>query len=793
MSAGRLTLRTLGALWVAAGALLFSSVPALATAGGEFVLPDGRQYELVSPPDTQGAVIEPISQGVLQASEDGGAITYLAEAPLGADPVGNPLFTQVLSSRGADGAWASQDISTPHEVASGLRIGEGQEYRFASPSLSLALVEPFGETPLSSLASERTLYLRDDPPIAPDASERATYDGVSEEAGQGRAFPPGYLPLVTEGNVPPGTHLGAHSAITLGLEFVDATPDLSHVIFRSEEALTPNAIRNVYRPENESLYEWIGGQLQLVSVLPDGRPATEPEAGEAEASFATKLGDQNENVRHAVSDDGSRVVWQAPFNTGGHLYMRDMTSKETIQLDTPELGAGSGLVHPRFQAANDTTVKIFFTDTQQLTAGSAAEESTEGGHEGDLYECEVTEVAGRPACNLKDLTVDPVPGQNAHVLGTAPGVSEEGSYVYFVAEGVLAAGATNEADNLYVAHEEGGVWRTTFISTLQSEDASDWALTNLNHMTSRVSSNGRYLAFMSHGSLTGYDNHDANSDEPDTEVYLYDASTPRLICASCNPTGERPVGMLDVAEKPLVDRSEASAGQWLAGSIPGWTPMAGVEGIALYQSRYLSDEGRLFFDSSDALVPQDTNGKEDVYEYEPEGIGGCKGSSETFSDKSDGCVALISSGTSGEESAFLDASMSGDDVFFLTSAKLVPGDSDTGYHVYDAHVCGADGVACATTTVSSPPCTTADSCRQAPSPQPGIFGAPSSATFSGAGDLPAPASKPAVTPKVLTRAQRLANALKTCRKRPKKKRAACESQARKKFKSTKSKAREASS
>ena len=40
-----------------------------------------------------------------------------------------------------------------------------------------------------------------------------------------------------------------------------------------------------------------------------------------------------------------------------------------------------------------------------------------------------------------------------------------------------------------------------------------------------------------------------------------------------------------------------------------------------YQQRYLSDDGRLFFNSFDSLVPQDTNGKADVYEYEPAGVG----------------------------------------------------------------------------------------------------------------------------------------------------------------------------
>ena len=62
--------------------------------------------------------------------------------------------------------------------------------------------------------------------------------------------------------------------------------------------------------------------------------------------------------------------------------------------------------------------------------------------------------------------------------------------------------------------------------------------------------------------------------------------------------------------------------RWLAGSIPGWTALA-KRTTTRYQSRYLSDAGRLFFNSADALVPLDTNGKEDVYEYEPAGEGSC--------------------------------------------------------------------------------------------------------------------------------------------------------------------------
>ena len=70
--------------------------------------------------------------------------------------------------------------------------------------------------------------------------------------------------------------------------------------------------------------------------------------------------------------------------------------------------------------------------------------------------------------------------------------------------------------------------------------------------------------------------------------------------------------------------------RWLAASVPGWTNMEHT--VARYQPRYLSDSGRVFFDSSDVLVPQATNGLMDVYEYEPEGTGSCEGTSGTFSE-----------------------------------------------------------------------------------------------------------------------------------------------------------------
>jgi hypothetical protein len=672
-------------------------------------LPDGRAWELVSPADKHGATIEAFNFGgaAIQASEDGGAISYAANAPTEADPPGtlSPERVQVLSRRGA-GGWESRDIATPHQAPTAeIQAGHESEYKLFSPDLSLGIVEAPGETLLSPEASERTPYLREN---AADS----------------------YRPLVTAANVPPGTKFGGdhEAAVNEVLNFVSAAPDLGHAVLTSTVPLTSAPITGL-----DSLYEWGGGQLQLVSVLPR-KPNGEPGEPAPQPFLGNHGGPEQGVVRHAISNDGSRVIWGTPE----HLYMRDMSRGETVQIDAAQGAPEPQNGQPRFQTASGDGSRVFFTDEQRLTA-----DSKPGNEAPDLYEYETT--AGG-AGRLHDLTVDHNAREHAAVQGVLPGASEDGSYVYLVAKGVLASApnangekAEPEGNNLYVLHETSTEWTTTFIAQLSREDANDWeAEAGLNHsdfvaLTSRVSPHGRWLAFMSERSLTGYDNLDSNSQQLDEEVFLYDASSARLVCASCNPSGARPVGLFSPAEPPgpLGDAANVWKGRWLAALIPGWTPIALDH--ALYQSRYLSDSGRLFFDSFDPLVSQDNNGKADVYEYEPSGVGDCA--------RESACVALISSGISAEESTFLDASESGDDVFFLTAAHLVPEARGGSLDLYDAHVCSAAAPCLPPSPTSQPACTSADACRAAPSLQPPLL-EPPSATLSGAGNIVQPDSKP---------------------------------------------------
>src|SRR5258708_17512168 len=73
---------------------------------------DGRRWEMVSPPNKDGAEPESLTAegGEIQAAEGGGAMTFVADGPMPAEgnTEGNraPEPTQVLSSRSSTG-WVS--------------------------------------------------------------------------------------------------------------------------------------------------------------------------------------------------------------------------------------------------------------------------------------------------------------------------------------------------------------------------------------------------------------------------------------------------------------------------------------------------------------------------------------------------------------------------------------------------------------------------------------------------------------------------------------------------------------
>jgi hypothetical protein len=777
-------------------------------------LPDGRGWELVSPTDAKGASYEaaPNEGGIIRAGEDGSALTYLATAPTEAGSQGSraPNFVQNLARRGTDAtsgkpAWSSQDIEIPAPAKTpGVAPGDTQEYAAFSKDLSLAIIQPYS---LSNLAEPAL-----SPPLSSGEEQEKT---VYERRNEGACYPvPSscYEALVTEAN--DKGEVGGHRSrfggnpgnVESGLRFEGSSPDLEHVVLVSGYNAPEAPLTAGPAAKGANLYEWNRSEpadLKLINLLPALTPGEERPAGGEQPPF---LGNAGKLVRDAVSEDGSHVFWE----WRGHLYLRDTVRAETAQIDAPvgEENSGGAL----YQGASADGRRVFFTDSQPLTPNSHAETGKR-----DLFVWEQTSAPGEPLAGaLTDLSVATEP-DSASVRGLVPAISEHGDIVYFVAANILASNANAEGEkaarggctngeqgptqtcNLYVARLTGKTWATTFIAGLSAVDSPDWGFfdesSNLQKETASASPDGEYLAFMSKRPLIrGYDNRvtdPAGNGARAEEVYLYSAADGRLVCASCKPDGSRPTGVPDIEESGeglglLVDRdrtwtTESQANPvWLAGSIPGWTAVLQNGKKALEAPRVVSNEGRLFFNSADGLVPADENAKNDVYEYGPDGLGSCT--------LAPGCVGLMSSGTSDRESAFLEASATGGDVFFLTSAPLVPNDLNGGYDVYDARVCTAESPCVEAQATSGAECESAPACRATPpTTAPAVATAPTTATgpsgnASRVAVLGETSAKPPTVKKPLTRAQKLAKALKACKKlKRKSKRKSCEKQARARY------------
>jgi NHL repeat len=820
---------------------------------------DERVWELVSPPVKHGAGVEAPTKvgGLIQAAVGGGALTYFTNGPV-EEPEGSRSFevTQDLSARGEAG-WSTSDIVTPNVHGNGIFAGRAPEYQAFSSDLALALVQPYpfsgqgplAEPPLNPPLSpseaghqQKTIYLRADAPLQPGAAEEAA-NYAQAQANGAAMHNPGFLALVTEGDTIPGAKFGEETPEAApALAFLSATPDLAHVVIGSGVPLTAAEGSHVPAPTpgKTNLYEWSENALHLVSVI---------EESGASAADSPSLGDlRGVDMRNAISADGSRVFFTGKSTVEGehpaHLYMRDTAANRTVQLDVrqegaPELEPATESELPEFQDAGADGSRVLFTDQARLVNGAGGEDGKP-----DLYMCEIRDSGGVPECALTDLTLEHA-GESASVQGEVIGMSGDGGYVYFVADGALAPGAApghcaaipepHATCNLYVDHYDGEAheWRMALAASVANEDRADWRGTggaataeDLGEITSRVSPDGRYVTFMSQRSLTGYDNEDVTSQHPgermDEEVFLYhaaaaDGETGALVCASCDPSGARPHGVFD----PVVDEEETSEGlgllvdtpaswegHWLSASVPSSTKIDYLH--AVYQPNYLSDSGRLLFNSAGDLVAQDKNGKEDVYEYEPEGVPTgrheCTTATDTFSAAARGCIGLISSGTSDRESALLDASVAGGegphgeelqqgagDVYFMTAERLTDQDQDNSFDVYDAHECTAASTCLYPPTIEPPnPCKASETCRPFVSPAPAAGPEIASAGSPSGNQSPPAAAKPSgqvlpakakskPKPKGLSRAEKLAKALSSCRARYKHsrhRRKACEKQAR---------------
>jgi hypothetical protein len=284
--------------------------------------------------------------------------------------------------------------------------------------------------------------------------------------------------------------------------------------------------------------------------------------------------------------------------------------------------------------------------------------------------------------------------------------------VFFVSSGVLAANtnaeghtATVNEPNLYVFDTGSG--ETTFVATVAEKDVvaegfGPGPLVREPDVSRAAvpSADGGVLVFASARNLTGQ-----NPAEEFSEVYRYAVGGGSLVCVSCMAAGVEPTG-------------DAGFGETAGGT---YDPSS-------LSSPMSEDGSRVFFQTPDSLVPEDTNGS-----APPSAKFGTPSSTDVYEWEA-GKVSLISSGTSSDPAVLDGTTPSGNDVLFTTDADLVPADSDGGYeNVFDARVGGGFPV-----SAGGAPSCVGQSCRAAFGAPP-VFGAPGSELLGGSGNLPVPA------------------------------------------------------
>lgn len=518
---------------------------------------------------------------------------------------------------------------------------------------------------------------------------------------------------------PPG------SQAAYGTNLMLATPDLDHLIWQAfwasidptdhdpapnpGQAINSTQYSDLYRRDSDGRFTRItqGSQAPpvaaegntVVGSSPDGQMivfndtrALEPGALSDSNVYERRGGtttlvslDENDvavaDARGlASSDNGDVVVFRSAL-ANNNLYVRDRGLTRTVNLHSSAI--------MQFESLSADGRKLLFLTAGALT-GDDADSSV------DLYEYDDTtgiitrlskpDGAGGAGPGNTDTCAISLPSLGQCDVA-AVAVRRDGSKAYFVSpEQLDGTKGIDGGVNLYLA--QSGTVR--FVATLDSSDPDFGAINGsitgsplARHV--RFTPDGSKLLFESRARLTSYDN------AGHVEIYLHDPAA-GLLCVSCRPDGTAPNG-----DASLRDGTGGSRVQFST------EPM--------YPANADEHGQHIFFQSTDTIVPQDLNRQYDVYER----------------NLVTGATALISSGTSPNDSIYLGNGVDGKDVFFFTTDTLVPQDHNGGlFKLYDARVGGGDPP-----PPPAPPSCVADGCRGSAAPTPGI--SPSGTGLTGTG------------------------------------------------------------
>jgi hypothetical protein len=786
-------------------------------------LTDCREYELVTPPFKDGSPPEELPSGLSTISSDGNHVLATDTggfAGAESDELNGKQKGAVYESTRAANGWITEAIAPPAERASrslfaaesadfsrslwelGVQGEAGEEVQSTSQLFTLALRKktPGATATLTEIGPE-------DPPGAPARSfslEGASSDLstiVFSNVGKKVHWPGD---KTRQGSDSLYAYTGTHNREPMLVGVKNIGP----------------LVGSTQRNEHAELISECGTQLGSSSA-PGG------------------------NTRNAVSDDGSVIYFTALRGTCeppavNELYAR-IDAERTVAISEPAMTPSresecslvcredetseSGRAPAIFQGASKDGTKVFFTTEQPLldldrdTGNDLYEAELEGGKLARLTMVSRGRTSGGPGVE------DATPGENADVFAVAR-VSDDGGHVYFIARGELTKAANGGGEvpqaggyDLYDHDSVTGVTSLVAVwispaETLKLEaaviarvevpvlekQARCESLPELGAPPEEVeeceaqlerlrealpaevakamkvevqasigpkpseklfatTADGRYLIFMSVRHLTG-----AEDTSTVPQLFEYDANTAVLRRASIGYGGYNNNGNTENLEyvPRIVVPNDAQGG----------------EPTSVAASLSVSRTGSVFFTSRDRLTPSAMEGHENVYEYEPPASGSCG------LETAGGCLSLISAGDEAfpaevrGKPRLLGTDPAGDNVFFVSANNLLPRDADSQLDWYDARIEGGFE------EVSAGPGCGEETCQGPPVPTPSMPSLAGSAMQSGEAPValvPDPPTLKLTAKRSLSPAQKLTKALRACRTGSRKKRRACETQARRRL------------
>jgi hypothetical protein len=646
---------------VACGAYCY--VPAAALS-----LPEGRVYEMVSPPYKGGYAASAINA----VAPNGESVVFNTLGAFDGAPA-NQLGGTYLARRGLLG-WSTTPLVVPAETAP-----------LAFPTLDFssdlgsALFFGIPAANQGAAGSEGTRYeYLLHPTGAPDIPSNFEIAGEPLET----------LEKVSE--QPPA--------------YVGASPDLSHIIFSTSFA-APFVPEAVGVSPFELLYELtshVAGThtLRLVG-LNNQEKAIDPNCNVTLGVASGKA-----SATDAIANGGTEIFFTtcAGSASSKQLFVR-LGSTKTIEVSRPFgpcIGEGNHLpgevpcegavtrANPEFNGASEDGSMVFFSTTEPLVG----DDKDTGA---DLYMARIGCPGGGTSCEVaqREVTALTRVSRNSHIgeasqVQSVVAVSPDGSHVYFVARGALITTTNTNgdvpikgADNIYVydsaseelkfiaslcsgAHVSGSAQDLncpTETHIIRGQFTDDESLWRENDVEAQTTANGAFLVFTSYGELV------PNDTDTAKDVYRYDSATGALIRVSLGEAGYGANGNRD-------DNAGNPTG--LDATIRSRSlSTASVSQQQEMNSRAITEDGtRVVFTSAEPLSPDATNGGVNAYEWHQEGSG------------SQGAVALVSTGSDQEPVSEVMLASQGRDLFFTTVQGLLPQDTDGAPDTYDARLEG---------------------------------------------------------------------------------------------------------